>query len=696
MINLILEAVIVAVSSWLLTRKYFGIRLFSGAILASFILLFAQIVLVELFLGVAGQLYFFNVFIAHLVILLIISLIYFRKKIPPFEKPDVEPFINSNLLLLAASIFLSFFLIKLFVNLINPPLSPDSLQVHLTFPATWIINGNLDSPINVFGSLPILNPGTLETSSSSYYPINAQLFFTWLMLPLRNAFLADAGEAPFYIIGMVAVYSILRKYDVNKIMVLLSGFLWVLIPNIFKQLKTGSQIDVICAVLLLLVFDALLSLKRDFSFKNAVLFGISTGLFVGTKIINLVWLAAFMPLISYILYRKAKETKFGLNKILGLLGAIFAMIILFGSFTYIKNYFFTGNPLFPVELKIFGKTIFRGLLDNAAYRIQVAGWKLDPLKIIFKEGLGLQFIALILPCAFIPVIFYKYLKAKVLPLGEYLLLFATPFFMLILYSFFINIYTTRYFFPYLSFGLLTAVIFITKLPRGDKYLVVIAFIAILSAAFELANRYELVSSVLLSLALFILLFLYKKRILTFYKSKSFGKIMLAGLLFGFLFLAYLNNKYDKEEFSRYPLSFSKREAWQADIGRGWKALNELTEGGSRVAYTGRMEFYPLFGTRLKNTVKYVSINEKEITPYNNPDGLFRKVRDFSAWEKNLRKEKIEYLFVALPFFDNRESKDPAKFPIEDEWAIAHPKDFQLLFSNSLAHIYKVLISDKQF
>ncbi len=121
MINLILEAVIVAASSWLLTRKYFGIRLFSDAILASFILLFAQIVLVELFLGIVGQLYFLNVLIAHLAILLIISLIYFRKEIPPFEKPNVEPFINSNLLLLAASIFLSFFLIKLFINLVTPP-----------------------------------------------------------------------------------------------------------------------------------------------------------------------------------------------------------------------------------------------------------------------------------------------------------------------------------------------------------------------------------------------------------------------------------------------------------------------------------------------------------------------------------------------------------------------------------------------
>ena len=88
---------------------------------------------------------------------------------------------------------------------------------------------------------------------------------------------------------------------------------------------------------------------------------------------------------------------------------------------------------------------------------------------------------------------------------------------------------------------------------------------------------------------------------------------------------------------------------------------------------------------------YVSVNEQGITPYNNPDGKYRKVKDFSAWRTNLKKHRIEYLFIAQPILNNRESLDPKKFPIEDEWAAVHPEDFQLLFSNSLSKIYKVLI-----
>lgn len=280
-------------SSWLLTKKHFSISLFSDSILVCFILSFAQIVLVEISLGIIGQLYLLNVLIAHLLIFLSILLIYHRKEKHVFAKPNIEFFMNSNLLLFAASVFLSFFIIKVFYNLINPTQDADSLLYHLAFPAAWIRSGSLNTPFFIFGTGPIVFPGSLAISTLSYYPINAELFFTWLMLPLRNAFLADLGQTPFYIIGIIAVYSILRKYNLSRTTALLSGFLWVLIPNIFKQLKTGAEIDVICAVLFLLIFFSLLLLKFGFNFKNAILFGISVGLFIGTKFNNLIWLAVF-------------------------------------------------------------------------------------------------------------------------------------------------------------------------------------------------------------------------------------------------------------------------------------------------------------------------------------------------------------------------------------------------------------------
>ena len=474
-------------------------------------------------------------------------------------------------------------------------------------------------------------------------------------------------------------------------MALLSGFLLVLIPNIFKQIKTAAQIDVICAVLLLLVLFALLLLKFNFNFKNAILFGIAAGIFIGTKFNNLVWLAALLPLIFYLLFKGFKTSKFSVIKIIAFLGSIGSMVILFGGFMYIKNYYFTGNPIFPVEFKIFGRVIFEGLVDSTAYKMQLFTKDAYDLSRIFKEGLGLQFITLILPFTFLPLIFYRYLRAKIPVSNELILLLLTPLIGLILFKAFIGIYIVRYFFPYLCLGLLVAAVLTAKLPYGEKYYTVVSFLSIITASFELAHRYELVASILLSLLFFIITAVYRKQLIAFYESKMFNRLILAGIFSVFLLLIYFNNKYDNEEYSRYISSLGKNEVWQVDLRRGWKALDELTKEGGRVAYTGRQEAYPLYGKGLKNEVKYISVNAKEITPYNHPDGLYRKIKDLLAWRENLKKYKAEYLFIAKPVFYNRESVEPDKFPIEDEWAITHPEDFQLVFNNSLSRIYKVII-----
>ena len=689
MLIFIIEAVLATASSWLLSRRYFGMRLFSEAVLAAFILFFAQIVLVELLLGSLNLFYLNNVLLMHSLIFLAVFLAFRKKNLGFSLKPDLGVFFKSNLLILVFSFFSAFFLVKTCVNLVNPPVNVDSLTNHLAFPAFWIKNGNLNNPVFIFGSAPVVNPATLETSMLSYYPINAELFFAWLMMPLRNVFLADAGEAPFYIIGIIAVYAILRKYSVEKKLALLSGFLWALIPNIFKQLRSGSLIDVICAVLLLLVLNSLLLLKKNFTLKNAYLLGISAGLLVGTKMINLVWLAGLIPLAAYVFYKGVRANRTSLYNFFWIIAVSSFMLILFGGYMYIKNYVFTGNPVFPIDLKIFGKTVFKGLMDNVAYKAQIAaGESFNLRKILFEEGLGVQFLALILPGTFLPIFFLKYLRKKITPLSEAILLFLTPAFMLLLYSQFINVPITRFFFPYLGIGLITAVILAVNLPYGDKYLYFISFVSVIASASELAHREELVFSFVFSLVLFAALAVYKKRLFAFYTGGNFRRLFFPLALLISLLLVFFNVKYDREEFDRYCISTSKKEP-NLDMGRSFRWFNAETGNGARVAYTGRPDFYPLYGAGLKNRVMYISVNEKEITPYNKPDGLFRKTKDFSAWIANLRKKGIDYLFVMLSSAENREHEDPLRFAVEDEWAAAHPEQFRLVFSNSLVHIYKI-------
>lgn len=684
MITLILGNILVGISTFLLTRKFFAKSNSVDFILSWFILFFAQIIIVELLLGIIGQLYLLNLMLSHSLILLIIFLMSRKTETPLFLKPDVSFIFDNKMLLFAIAVFCGFFALKLWINLVNPSTSPDSLQYHLSFPAAWIRNANLNNPIVIFGGKPL----SAAMTALTYYPINAELFFLWLMLPIRNAFLADIGQAPFYIIGILAIYAILRKYSIRKDTALFIGLLWALIPNLFKQIKFGSQLDVMCAALFLLVLNNLLMLKKEFNLKNASLFGISLGIFIGTKALNIFWSFALIPLFIYFLYQHSMKKP--IKQVILSLVFIFSGLLLFGSFSYLRTFFMTGNPFYPVRLDIFGKVIFPGIIDKKTFSQIFVAWEEFRLKnMFFSEGLGLQFLAFIFPGTIVPIIAIPFIKRKKEQLLENMLLFSVPTLMLVMYLFYIKAYWIRYFFPYLGAGFITAVIFLDRFKWGRIYTTIVGAICILSSAAELAHRNELILSFLISILFFLALLFLRKKILYFLNKRTIFKTLIILIAVASMFLYFLNDRYNNEEFYRYPLLFKGREAGERDIAFSWKWLNENTGSGKRIAYTGRSESYPLFGEHLKNDVLYISVNNKPNLPHYYPDGLYRKEKDFVSWKKNLGTGRIDYLFVALPFPVNNESSNPQDFPIEDKWASQHPESFTLVFSNSKAHIYKV-------
>jgi hypothetical protein len=645
---------------------------------------FAQIVLVNLVFGLMSKLYLGNIIAFNLVICLVFLLFFLRNYQNQSLRFDFSFIFHNKIILFAISIFFGFFLVKAGFNLINPPVCADSLQYHLTFPAAWLRNGNLNNPIVIFGSLP----ASIELVPLSYYPINAESFFFWLMLPLRNAFLADMGEVPFYFIGILAIYSILRKFSIKKETAVLAGLLWVLIPNLFKQIRTASQIDVICAVLFLVVFNSLLVLKEKWNFRNSILFGISLGLFIGTKALDVFWSVSLIPLFLLFLYRNFK--KVNLKNISFSLIIILLMLLLFGGYSYVRTYILTGNPFYPLIINFLGKTIFPGLIDKASYSQLVVRWNEFHLRnMFFGEGLGAQFLLFIFPGSIIPLLFFKSVRKKTREPLLYFLVFFMSAFMLWMYLFFIKAYWIRYIFPYLALGLITAVLFLDKFNWGKKYTTVVGFLAVLSSACELAHSKELIISLLLSFLVFTLFFLFRKNIIAFLGNKFILRFAIIFIAISVVPLYYLNDKYNREELSRYSLLFKGKAPVEKDISLAWIWLNENTGSGKKIAYTGRSEIYPLFGTQIKNDVLYVSLNDKPSLPHYYKDGFYRKERNFNSWKKNLKKQNIDYLFVALPHLINNESSNPEECPIEDKWAKSDPLMFSLVFNNSKAKIYSV-------
>jgi hypothetical protein len=138
-----------------------------------------------------------------------------------------------------------------------------------------------------------------------------------------------------------------------------------------------------------------------------------------------------------------------------------------------------------------------------------------------------------------------------------------------------------------------------------------------------------------------------------------------------------------------------------DYVPGWVALEgRCGPSGARIAYAGTNLPYYLMGTDLRNTVRYVNIDAHRgwlLHDYHaaavrrgHPNwpgprpGWDRIHPNFDAWLANLRAEKIQILAIAR--IDRAEgwfnAADPEEFPIERVWADAHPEIFTPLYGRN--------------
>ncbi|MBI3017679.1 MAG: hypothetical protein HYY62_06790, partial [Deltaproteobacteria bacterium] len=311
-------------------------------IIANSIIFLTHVVLLELALGIFNTLYLQNLtlfsFLTLLFIFFITRLKHSKDK-PAKPQQNDECFLSDKTLLFCFSAIMGFSLIKIAINFINPPFGWDNLNYHFTFPVEWLKHGNLETPITIAD-----DPGP------SYYPINGNLFFLWLMLPFKNVLLADLGQIPFFFLAFLATYRISQQIGLNKEYSFYAAASFFLIPNFFKQLEV-AYVDAMVAALFLICLNTLFLLEKEFSLKNVTLYSIGLGLFLGVKTLALTYSALLLPPFLFLCFKNYKKISLALPiSILAIVGL--------GGFSYIRNFIDTGNPMYPLDFKIFGQTIF--------------------------------------------------------------------------------------------------------------------------------------------------------------------------------------------------------------------------------------------------------------------------------------------------------------------------------------------------
>ena len=250
-----------------------------------------------------------------------------------FETLD-ERFLTYGLLLLLLALVAATILLGSV-----PPVSRDALTHHLFVPKLWLQHGG----IYQIPEIPF-----------SYYPMNLDLLYT-IPLAFGNDIIPKYMHYLFALLTAGILYRFLKK-NIGLNFGLLGAIFFLSIPIIVK-LSITVYVDLglvffITASLLLLLQWA----EKDFQTRYLVLSGLCCGLAAGVKyngLVSLCILTLFVPLI----YQRTAGIKRQSNGRALLYGMLFAAAAL-TSFSpwLVRNYVWTGNPIYPLHDSIFHHT----------------------------------------------------------------------------------------------------------------------------------------------------------------------------------------------------------------------------------------------------------------------------------------------------------------------------------------------------
>ncbi len=217
----------------------------------------------------------------------------------------------------------------------------DSLSYHLFFPARWLQARHVS-----------IIPTPFSDEAQAYQPANGELWFLWLMLPFHGDFFARIGQLPFYALGAPVVYALARRMGATPRHALYAPTFFLIAPSVVEQ-AVGANVDLIHAVLFVTSLYLGIAAVDSDARVDWALWGVSLGLWLGTKYLALVYLPVMLaiPVVG------------GLR---GRAGWALPGVFAFGAPWYLRNWIVAGSPIYPATLTIAGMSIGRGAYTRQA------------------------------------------------------------------------------------------------------------------------------------------------------------------------------------------------------------------------------------------------------------------------------------------------------------------------------------------
>ncbi len=540
----------------------------------------------------------------------------------------------------------------------------DTLSYHLHAPATWMHDRRLEIVPAVFGD-----------PAPAYAPGNLELWFWFLLAPVRSDALAGMGQLPFAALAVVAVAATVREAGGARSAALAAGLAFLLVPEIWRQAPTAMT-DLGMAALLLSSLPFAVRLSRSVATGDLLTCAAALGLGLGTKTVAIILVLPF-ALVAVLAVRRGSRRASaagGRAPQAGAIAAVTSVLFATGGFWYARNVWLTGNPIYPVSTLGLPGLYGRAAMRAWDYHLPIAelgalGAMLAAAGAGFTLAAALGFLRARPP-----------LELAIAALGVALFWFVVPY------------QESRFLFATFGLGAVALGRAAARPPAWLGWGALALAIGGELVEFPTPDRLALIPAAVLGAGMAA----GSRRLAPELRraAAATGALVLAATAVAGLGLGLARAR---AEAPHYALGEEIDQAW------AWFGA-QIHD--ARVAYTGSNLAFPLAGRHLSNRVAYVNVAgaprdllhdfARRLSP---PGGgaaapepaPYREGADFDTWLRNLRADGSQVLFVAAmyPIVQRNVTADDQGFPIERAWADAHPRLFSLRYGSPAARIYAV-------
>jgi hypothetical protein len=218
-----------------------------------------------------------------------------------------------------------------------PPSAQDALVYHLVVPKAYITaNAPVQLPYNMF----------------SYFPAAMEMLFLYGLL-LGNSSIATLFHSSFGLMTLLALAVLAQECGLRRRATLLAALSLLSVPTFWMELS-WAYVDLTVTFLVTIILVLVLRYRRDYRTPLArywlVWMGFGLGALLSVKLTALA-VMAFTTLLCLIILAEKKEKTWTLALETLALPLIIAALV--SSLWFVRNFYFTGNPFYPLLLNWF-------------------------------------------------------------------------------------------------------------------------------------------------------------------------------------------------------------------------------------------------------------------------------------------------------------------------------------------------------